>query len=100
MSKKGNSKETHSAEKLVGCSLILVLTWGLAEGNLKHRVTSSRVRVWVLSRRKKKVNFPNYVGWTPNKQFCFSKSAPFQILSPHSKLWYHIYSQVVKQRSA
>ena len=26
----------------------------------------------------------------------FSKSAPFRILSPHSKLWYHICSQVVK----
>ena len=30
-------------------------------------------------------------------QFCFSKSAPFRILSPHSKLWYHICSQAVKQ---
>ena len=24
-----------------------------------------------------KVNFPNSVGWTPNKQFCFSRSATF-----------------------
>ena len=35
--------------------------------------------------------------WTPNKQFCFSKSAPFRVLSPHSKLWYHICSHVIKQ---
>ena len=30
-------------------------------------------------------------------RFCFSMSAPFRILSPHSKLWYHICSQMVKQ---
>ena len=46
--------------------------------------------------KKKKVNFPNSAGWTPNKQFCFFKSAPFRILSPHTKLRYHICSQVVK----
>ena len=34
---------------------------------------------------KREVNFPITEGWTPNKQFCFSKSAPFRILSPHSK---------------
>ena len=45
---------------------------------------------------RKKVNFPTSAGWTPNKQFCFSRSAPFRILSPHSKLWYHNSSQVVK----
>ena len=49
------------------------------------------------TKKKKKVYFPNFAGWTPNKQFCFSKSAPFRILSPHSKLRYHICSQVVKQ---
>ena len=43
--------------------------------------------------REREVNFPITAGWTPNKQFCFSKSAPFRILSPHSKLWYHICSQ-------
>ena len=62
----------------------------------------SRWYVWkkqCISRllKKKKVKLPNSPGWTPNKQFCFSKSAPFRILSPHSKLWYHICSQVVKQ---
>ena len=46
---------------------------------------------------KKKVHFPNSAGWTPKKQFCFRKSVPFRILSPHSKLWYLICIQVVKQ---
>ena len=49
------------------------------------------------NRKKKKVYFPNSAGWTPNKQFCFCKSAPFRILSPPSKLWYHICSQMVQQ---
>ena len=44
-----------------------------------------------------KSSLPQFRGWTPNEQFCFSKSALFRILSPHSKLWYHICSQVVKQ---
>ena len=43
------------------------------------------------------VNFPITAGWAPNKQFCIFKSAPFWILSHHSKLWYHICSKVVKQ---
>ena len=46
--------------------------------------------------REREVNFPITAGWTPNKQFCFSKSEPIWILSPHSKPWYHICSQVVK----
>ena len=41
-------------------------------------------------KKKGKVHFPNSAGWAPNKQFCFSKSPPFRILSPHSKLWFHI----------
>ena len=44
----------------------------------------------------KEVYFSNSAEWTPNKQFCFSKSAPFRILSPYNKQWYHIGSQVVK----
>ena len=51
---------------------------------------------WMQHEREERVHFPITAGWTPNKQFCFSKSAPFRILSPHSKLWYHICSQVVK----
>ena len=30
--------------------------------------------------REREVNFPISAGWTSNKQFCFSKSAPFRIL--------------------
>ena len=44
----------------------------------------------VQKHKEREVNFAITAGWTPNKQFCFSKSAPFRILSPHSKLWYHI----------
>ena len=47
-------------------------------------------------KKKKKLNFLNSAVWTPNKQFCFSKSASFRIQSPQSKLWYYICSQVVK----
>ena len=43
------------------------------------------------------IYFPFTARWTPNKQFCFSKSAPFGILSSHSKPWYHICSQVGRQ---
>ena len=46
---------------------------------------------------KIEANFPITAGWTPNKQLRFSKSALFRILSPHSKLLYHICSQVVMQ---
>ena len=46
--------------------------------------------------KRREVTFPITAGWAPKKQFCFSKWAPFRILTPHSKLWYHICSQVVK----
>ena len=35
---------------------------------------------FVDTREEGEVNFPITAGWTPNKQFCFSKSAPFRIL--------------------
>ena len=40
--------------------------------------------------KRREVTFPITAGWAPNKQFCFSKWAPFRILTPHSKLWHHI----------
>ena len=34
-----------------------------------------------LLREKREDNFPNSAGWTPNKQFCFSKLTPFRKVS-------------------
>ena len=56
-------------------------------GSKENRLTTTK------STFLKKVNFPNSAGWTPNKQLCFSKSAPFRILSPRSKLWWQPYLQ-------
>ena len=55
-----------------------------------HRLRS---KLW---RTRRKFICPIPRGWTPNKQLCFSKSASFLILPLHSKLYYHICSQVDK----
>ena len=86
-------------------------TWGECsktspvEGNHRHMSRDSSVDsynseqnhdTFLLSstlERERKRNFPITAGWTPNRQFCVSKSAPSRILSPHSKLWYHICKQ-------
>ena len=69
------------------CKIKILHFMSSVQMNYTNKYTRSRCVL------KNKVYFPNSAGWTPNKQFCFSKSAPFRILSPHSKLWYHICSQ-------
>ena len=72
--------------------------WSECKNCIRNRLTNTG-KSYLSSgfrKREREVTYPITAGWTPNKQFCFSKSAPFRILSPHSKLWYHICSHVVK----
>ena len=76
--------------------LYMYASSGGSAGALQY-LASNRHSFSFTNVRKKKVDFPDSAGRTPKKQFCFSESAPFRTLSPYSKLWCHICSQMVKQ---
>ena len=98
--RKTSREQTKSAHRRSWLTKTSLLKYAERRYNgtfLKFTVPEKVPRETHKTQRRK--GFPKSEGRTPNKQFCLSKSAPFQILSPHIKQWYHVCSQVVKQWS-